>query len=432
MDNAVITSGKWSLAKRVGIIFTAVFFFLMMAEFMIGFGVLPGFINKLLGPYSNFWVWFTKWTGKNILLIDYPITVMPNGSGDSTYNYVQLFVWVMFSFLFALTWVLLDRRHTSYRRLAYWLRIFIRYYLGYTLLVYGFVKVIKLQFPSPGLLRLLQPYGDSSPMGLAWTFVGFSTGYNMYIGGAEVLAGFLLFFKRTTLLGSLLSMTIMMNVAAMNFSFDIPVKIFSIILVLLSVYLAAFDWPRIRNVFFLNRTADAAVISMPQPTTWKRILQRTLKCLVILYALNSTLLSSLQNRMIYGDAAPKPPLYGIYNVNYVVVNHDTIPPLTTDTARWKQIIFNYKNNATVRVMSDSLHAMRLVLDTTLKTALFKDFRDTSIIYNFRYSQPDKEHLLFAGRYGNDSAFISTTRFDETRFRLMSRGFHWINEYPYNR
>jgi len=180
---------------------------------------------------------------------------MPSGSGDTTYNYVQIFVWVIISFLFAVTWVLLDRKHTSYRRLAYWLRIFMRYYLGYTLLVYGFVKIIKLQFPSPGLVRLVQPYGDSSPMGLAWTFVGFSNGYNMYIGGAEVLAGSLLFFKRTTLLGSLLSMTVMMNVAAMNFAYDIPVKLFSLNLVLFSVYLAAFDWQRIRNVFFLNRPA---------------------------------------------------------------------------------------------------------------------------------------------------------------------------------
>ena len=24
------------------------------------------------------------------------------------------------------------------------------------------------------------------------------------------------------------------------------------------------------------------------------------------------------------------------------------------------------------------------------------------------------------------------RFDENRFRLVNRGFHWVNEYPYNR
>jgi hypothetical protein len=39
--------------------------------------------------------------------------------------------------------------------------------------------------------RLLKPYGESSPMGLLWTFMGYSTGYNLFTGGAEALGGLL-------------------------------------------------------------------------------------------------------------------------------------------------------------------------------------------------------------------------------------------------
>jgi len=31
-----------------------------------------------------------------------------------------------------------------------------------------------------------------------------------------------------------------------------------------------------------------------------------------------------------GSKAPKPPLYGLYDVNTFVINKDTLKPLTTD------------------------------------------------------------------------------------------------------
>jgi len=37
------------------------------------------------------------------------------------------------------------------------------------LIAYGFVKIIKIQFPFPDLYKLAAPFGDSSPMGLAWS-----------------------------------------------------------------------------------------------------------------------------------------------------------------------------------------------------------------------------------------------------------------------
>jgi len=57
--------------------------------------------------------------------------------------------------------------------------------------------------------------------------------------------------------------------------------------------------------------------------------------------------------------------------------------------------------------------------------------DTSNATSFTYRR-DGDYLLLNGKMGNDTVFIKLKRFDEKNFRLMSRGFHWINEYPYNR
>jgi hypothetical protein len=52
------------------------------------------------------------------------------------------------------------------------MRVLVRYCLGYTLILYGTVKIGHGQFlvPMPG--RLLEPLGQVSLMGLLWTFMG--------------------------------------------------------------------------------------------------------------------------------------------------------------------------------------------------------------------------------------------------------------------
>jgi hypothetical protein len=70
---------------------------------------------------------------------------------------------------------------------------------------YGAAKVISSQFPPPTLDRLMQPYGDSSPMGLLWTFMGASEPYTMFVGFAEMISGILLFPRKTSTLGALMS-----------------------------------------------------------------------------------------------------------------------------------------------------------------------------------------------------------------------------------
>ncbi len=432
MQPALQTLNRWSMIRRTWFLFIAVYFIIMMVDFTSSDEIFPHFVYSALQFYTNFWDWMVPWTGKHILHLSYPITVKPNGSGDTTYNYVLQLLWIVFAFIIALMWALADRRRTSYNQFSYWLRIVVRYYLAFVLFTYGFVKIIKLQFPFPDLMRLTETYGDSSPMGLAWTFVGYSKGYNLFIGGFEVLGGIFLFFKRTSLFGSLIAITIMANVAAMNFSYDIPVKIFSINLVIMAAWIAWYDKERLVNFFALNRTALPAHLAMPLKTKWKKILQLSLKALTILFALYSTLWSSIKERKEYGDAAPKPPLYGIYDVETFIKNGTALPPLATDTSRWKRIIINYPQNIRISTMPDSLTWMKLSIDTTKKTALFTSYKDSTEMFTFRYSEPDKEHLFFDGTIKNDSIQINMKRFDINKFRLVKRGYNWINEYPYNR
>ena len=132
-------------------------------------------------------------------------TIQPNGSGDTTWNYVQVFCFLVLALAATAIWTFLDRRRADYARLDDWLRVYVRFALSLTMLLYGAIKVIPSQFPAPSLDRLVQPFGDASPMGILWTFMGASAAYTIFSGAREMLGGLLLVARRTTLLGALVS-----------------------------------------------------------------------------------------------------------------------------------------------------------------------------------------------------------------------------------
>jgi uncharacterized membrane protein YphA (DoxX/SURF4 family) len=157
---------------------------------------------------------------------------------------------IVLSLAGAAIWTALDRKRIAYPRVAAITRLMLRYWLGYTMLTYGFAKVFKTQFPYPPPVRLEEPLGQMSPMGLLWTFMGYSLPYNLFTGAAECLGGALLLFRRTTTLGSLVLIAVLANVVMLNFCYDVPVKLLSAELLLVSIVLLWPDLGRLASVIF--------------------------------------------------------------------------------------------------------------------------------------------------------------------------------------
>src|SRR5438046_7782780 len=70
----------------------------------------------------------------------------------------------------------------------------------------------------------------------------------------------------------------------------------------------------------------------PYTTLFRSILKYGL----ILYVVIINTQEALSAMKQYGDAAPRPPLYGIYNIETFIRNKDTIAALATDTIRWNK------------------------------------------------------------------------------------------------
>lgn len=110
-------------------------------------------------------------------------------------------------------------------------------YISIILIKYGIDKIFTAQFPTPEPNILFTRFGNLDKDILFWSTIGTSKIYNIIIGSIELFSGALLLFKRSHFLGSLLAIISFSQILIINISFDISVKLFSLILLLMSLFL---------------------------------------------------------------------------------------------------------------------------------------------------------------------------------------------------
>tara|TARA_R110001632_G_scaffold95102_3_gene201166 strand:- start:2033 stop:3184 length:1152 start_codon:yes stop_codon:yes gene_type:complete len=370
-----------------------------------------------------------RWIGKVVFNINYEYEVSGNGSGDHTFAYLTLFITVILTVLIFVLWSIVDRKRPSYNKLFYWFLVFLRVILVATMLLYGFVKIFKIQFQSASLTHLLDPLSDFTPMGLAWTYMGFSKGFNVFVGLLEVLGGLLLIPRRTQTLGSFIIIGVMTQVAVMNFCYDIPVKLFSIHLVLMALVIFVTDY-RFPSVFIKNKAVDAYQYYHPiKGRKYHKVIFwiKSIALFMLVSFVSFNFYTTERNR---GENRKKPTLYGIWEARSFIKNGDTLPSLTTDTYRWRYLIVDIKEEATVKTMDDTKHPYTFIADTLSKKIRIYKMDSESEDYNFTYLNPSSDALKLDGIIASDTLHIIFSKIDHKKFKLNARGFHWINERPY--
>jgi hypothetical protein len=419
----------WSVARRVGFRFLFAYYLLYDLPAVLGSLPFVGVVGVWISRAARA---LAIWSGTHVLHLAKPIVIVPTGSGDTMYNYVSNFVTLALAAIAAVVWTLLDRKRVDYRKLYEWLRILVRFTLAFSMFGYGFAKIFPNQFPQPTLERLVEPLGDFSPMGLLWTFMGYSAAYNFFTGMGEALGGFLLCFRRTTTAGALLLMAVLGNVVILNFTYDVPVKIYSANLLLMAIFLAAPDMPRIFNLVVRHRRTEPAEIKPLYATPAMRRASLGFRSLLVAYAVVGNVTSGHARFVSSGPDAPKPPLFGIYDVQSMIRNGQAVPLVITDASIWKRVVFSQFDRASVRSMTDSLTRYTVHVDTIAKTVLLTGRFDTTVKMKLGYTRASNGQLVLAGRVGGDSMVATFKRIDETKYLLMSRRFNWIQEQPFNR
>jgi uncharacterized membrane protein YphA (DoxX/SURF4 family) len=347
----------------------------------------------------------------------------PTGSGDTTLDYVQVFCFGVIASFAALVWSVLDRGRENYHTLHAWLRAIVRLTLAVTMLSYGVAKVLALQMPTPSLSTLTETFGQASPMRLLWTFMGASQPYERFTGLVEMSAGLLLLFPRTVTLGACAAAAAMVNVVMLNFCYDVPVKLYSSHLLLMSLFLLLPDAAALGRFFVLRRAAEPREIRIPKfRRRGLRIAAAVFNAALVLSILYENTWDSYQSQKDYvAEFNRHPPLYGVWAVDSI----------TGESLHWRTLVVDSAAVVVTGAENDEVVAFNVKTDES-KRHWKMTGRRSRHKGDLDYSQPDEQHLVLTGNIDGIGLQAQLHRLPASQFLLTSRGFHWINEDPFNR
>jgi hypothetical protein len=259
--------------------------------------------------------------------------------------------------------------------------------------------------------------------------MGASAAYTIFTGLGELLGGLLLTTRRTALLGALITAAVMVNVVVLNFSYDVPVKIYSSILLLAALFIAAPDAKRLLNLFVLHRPTDAAPLEPSVRPPWLQNTLRVARTLIVIWFI----VMSFQTRFARRTFVPndtRAALHGIWSVDELTIDGVTRPPLLTDATRWQRIIFTGSRGMSIDQVNAHRERYAVMHDPT--GFILKKRDDPLWQASFLSEQPNPNTLLIRGNMEGRKIAATLRRTPIPQFLLTSRGFHWINEVPYNR
>lgn len=410
---------RWHPFTRTA--FRFAFVYLVLYNLPFPFTAIP-YLDKVAEWYSLLWNWIVPHLARAVFHKE--VAVVFNGSGDRTFDFLFVACLLLIALVITIVWTLFDRKRLSYPTLHRWLDIYVRFSLGTAMIGYGAFKVISSQFPAPTLDRLMQSYGDSSPMGLLWTFMGASEPYTMFVGFAEMVAGILLFPRRTRTLGALMSVGVLSNVVALNFSYDVPVKLYSSHLLAMAVFLLLPDVGRLVNFFILNRPIESVRV---QPLFGRKLLHRgsvVVASVFVISVVGISLALSYEQRSVVNERSP---LYGDWEVQDF-----SLAQTTPTDQRWQHVIFDSIGRTFVQTAADAHQRLFTDLDQEKRTLTFHKREDPDWSSVLTYEQVSPEVITLSGKLNGSDMTARLHRNGQRKFLLTDRGFHWINEFPFNK
>jgi hypothetical protein len=389
------------------------------------------FLNGISFYLAPFFERLARWSATDFFQIKMPL--FPTFISDATILYIHVFNIFIVAAVMAFLWLFVKKISAKPLKVAitsrfsllnndnflqYILTVLVRYYVALQMLVYGFSKVFKWQFYAPEPNILYTHLGHLSNDILYWSAMGGSRFYSVFGGCLELLVAVLLLFKRTQLVGALIGIGVLANVVAINFGYNISVKLYSIFLLFSCVYLVLLERKRLFSFFFEKEKTLPKNLWTP---TWESDLQiriyRTFKALVISLMLVNALFIYISTNNFNDDTAPRPIHHGAYEVDFFIENNDTIPPLLTDSTIWRRFFIHRKNYFIVQKMDDKMQDFELI-----------DLSDNSLAF---FNHQTNDTLRFS-IFKNNNQFIlkqnglriEASKIDLKALPFSKRSFDW--------
>jgi hypothetical protein len=347
------------------------------------------------------------WIARHVFQITGPMAQGSTGdNGDVSEEYARLLLCVGVGVAGAIAWTIADRRRPPREWTESALRVLLRYSIALGLTSYAVAKLFPQQFPPIAASVLERRVGDLTPMSLLWTFMQYSRPYAFFGGFVELIAVVLLCYRPTATLGALVCLVVMTNVALLNYSYGVPVKLYATMIVLSAAVLVLYDWRRLVDVFVRNRAVavsrEPTVVQDLVPTPWRRALKITMVGSVVLSSvvamaptLRSSAVAAVEGTWSITAASPS-----------IVWRRMTVDPF----------------GVTISTGGDSLlrcGRTRSDETTTLSLQCPQGHRGEL------RSKRDGDTLHLEGTFDGAPVSVTATYVDRASYRLLRSRFRWI-------
>jgi hypothetical protein len=390
---------KWTHLQKISFRFFFLFLGLTTIScwelaIKIAYGIDEDKFNKpLAAPFY--------WLDKHIYHTGFNPAIHQNVAGDSHFSVVFYLTIFFLSAIATIAWSLFDKRRYSYNKLSYWFRVYLRNMLAISMLAYSIIKLIPIQMPYPSVYDLMKPFGEQGKFEVFWHFMGISPGYERFVGLCELMAALLLFSRRTAVAGSLFAIAILSNVITLNCFYNVQVKISPAQMLLYALFLIAPYRKNIAEFGYMKPVAWVAQKRFTFKTTWKKYLLRTIMIVVPIMFFATAFIGLNKN---YVDQENNSRKQKIYDVTTFIAS-DKLPPLTTDSLRWKRVILFININPDLMViynMNDNQKWYKFDIDSSKKTFTLYDSPDDKFGQVFNYNYSSQNNLQLKGKwYGKD-------------------------------
>jgi len=439
--SANATAPAWSFLTRLG--FRLAFCYCLLYALFCGNATLWEAIPFGAGDAISGWLAWpfrhaAQWVGQHWLhLTGIGAKLHGGGSGDRALDWVAMFLMMATALTATLLWTAIaETRPTparAYPRLFFWMRFILRLALGYAMLSYGMVKLFPLQMAPPSLAVLNEPLGNTSPMTMLWTLIGLNPWYEMICGAAEVLGGTLLLFRRTALVGTLLTVFLTTNIVLYNFCFDVPVKIYAAHLLLISLVLLVPSVESLWAYFILHRpTLPVDRWTRPARRFGLRI-ETVVTAVVFVLVAGQGAFDLGQSYVHQRDSMAHPgPLTGVWHVDAASLNGQPKPVLTNDGYPLTDLVLEPTGRTMLRATDGALYRAGTKIDDK-KHTLSLGINGNRVTYAI--AQPDTAHLLLTptDKDAKTASTLALTRVPvPAHYPLLERGFHFVNEWGLER
>ncbi|MDN3677189.1 hypothetical protein QWY90_07665 [Flavobacterium paronense] len=418
--------------KKISFRFFFIYFLLTIAPWF-WLDVIPG-VSYLTRIYTQAVQWIVFRFNDWFLHIKDKLNTEGYGSGDTTYYWAEFYTIIILSLVIAILWNAFDKKEKESKSLSYWLHNLIRYNLCFVSFIYGSIKLFALQMSFPTLSQLATPLGDFLPMRLSWMFIGYSEPYQIFSGIMELTVGVLLLYRRTIPLGLFVGLGVFINVFVLNMCYDIPVKLYSMQIVISCLFLLAIDSEKYLNFFVLNKpTVPITGYNYRFTKRWQRIgrivLKSTFIVLVVGFSFYDAVSQYQESKKLETSVIPP----GIYNIKTFKKNNQIFAIDATDTMAWKDFIFEKGKLGSIKT-ADTTFMNRYgrayfiyEADKAKQIIHFKESMSDSVpLFGMKYKFINKNLLQLNGVFKKDTLFFELIKSNKT-FPLAERQFHWISE-----